>query len=58
MGGGSVVFNKPDGWYIRETFKLMNVSSDNVLMVGDTINDVAAAGTTQIYVLLPWIMAI
>jgi phosphoglycolate phosphatase len=42
-GGDSVAFNKPDGRHILETLKRMNVSSKNVLMVGDTVNDVAAA---------------
>ena len=42
-GGDSVAFNKPDGRHILETLKLMNVTSKNVLMVGDTVNDVAAA---------------
>ncbi len=42
-GGDNVAFNKPDDRHIRVTLKRMNVSSDNVLMVGDTINDVTAA---------------
>ena len=42
-GGDSVVFNKPDGRHILETLKLMNVSGNNVLMVGDTVNDIKAA---------------
>ena len=42
-GGDNVPFNKPDGRHILETLKLMSVQSKNVLMVGDTANDIAAA---------------
>ncbi len=42
-GGDNVRFNKPDGRHILETLERMNVTRKNVLMVGDTINDVAAA---------------
>jgi len=42
-GGDNVVFNKPDGRHILETLKLMGVSGKNVLMVGDTADDIAAA---------------
>jgi phosphoglycolate phosphatase len=42
-GGDNVTFNKPDGRHILETLKRMNISSKNVLMVGDTVNDIVAA---------------
>jgi len=42
-GGDNTKFNKPDGRHILETLELMNVCSTNVLMVGDTVNDVEAA---------------
>ena len=43
MGGDNVRFKKPDGRHILDTLKQMNTYSKNVLMVGDTINDVEAA---------------
>jgi phosphoglycolate phosphatase len=42
-GGDNVAFNKPDGRHILETLKLMGVSGKNVLMVGDTADDIVAA---------------
>ena len=42
-GGDNFEFNKPDGRHILETLKLMGVFGTNVLMVGDTLNDVDAA---------------
>ncbi len=42
-GGDNVAFNKPDGRHIFETLRLMGIDNTNVLMVGDTINDIVAA---------------
>ena len=42
-GGDNVRFNKPDGRHILETLKLMDVLGNNVLVVGDTENDIKAA---------------
>mgnify|MGYP001293787034 CR=1 FL=1 len=42
-GGDNVRFKKPDGRHILDTLKQMNTYSKNVLMIGDTINDVEAA---------------
>ena len=43
MGGDNVRFKKPDGRHILDTLEQMNTYSKNVLMIGDTINDVVAA---------------
>ena len=42
-GGDNVAYNKPDGRHILETCDRMLVMSKKVLMVGDTVNDIAAA---------------
>ncbi|MFL2780598.1 MAG: HAD family hydrolase [Rhodospirillales bacterium] len=42
-GGDNVRYKKPDGRHILTTLNQMNISSKNVLMIGDTVNDVEAA---------------
>ena len=50
-GGDNVPFNKPDGRHILETLERMGTSSKNVLMVGDTVNDISAAHDISIPVI-------
>ncbi len=42
-GGNSFSFRKPDGRHILETIKLANGKPDRTIMIGDSINDIAAA---------------
>lgn len=50
-GGDSFTFRKPDGRHLLETIKLAGGTSNNAIMVGDTITDINAAKDASIPVI-------
>lgn len=42
-GGDSFLFRKPDGRHILETIKLAGAKPNRTIMIGDSVNDIAAA---------------
>jgi len=43
VGGDTFEFKKPDGRHLTETAKMLGIATEKTLMVGDSLNDIAAA---------------